>query len=124
MCLLCESYFEGARLTDGAMDDVFLTQIKELAHRQSEGLSGHLLGVSWLKSEYPAHCGFALLMTSSPQRQRTKTEIALLIDCLSQRTGITQDMDNHGEGNKAICRSEQSQKKAMLVHLITVKSAM
>jgi len=40
--------FEGDRLADGAIHDVFLPQIKELAQRQSEGLSGHLLDVCLL----------------------------------------------------------------------------
>lgn len=43
--------FEGDRLADGAVDDVSLTHVKGLAHRQSEGLSGHLREVFWLKPE-------------------------------------------------------------------------
>lgn len=64
--------FEGDRLPDGAMDDVFLTQIKELAQRQSEGLSGHLLAVCWLKSQYPACYGFVLLHLPKGREQKQK----------------------------------------------------
>lgn len=103
--------FEGDRLPDGAVDDVFLTQIKELAQRQSEGLSGHLLEVCWLKSQYPACYGFVLLVTSSPQRQRTKTETVLLILTLSQRTDMTEDMDSQRESTKEshACASDYSE---------------
>lgn len=104
--------FEGDRLPDGAMDDVLLTQIKELAQRQSEGLSGHLLAVCWLKSQYPACYGFVLLVTSSPQRQRTKTETVLLILMLSQGTDMTEDMDSQREVSKAILQVQTATKES------------
>jgi hypothetical protein len=82
---------EGDRLADGAMDDVFLPRIKELAQRQSEGLSGHLWDVCWLTSPNPARSGFALLMTSSPQRQNKNRNCSPDPDCVSKRNGTTEN---------------------------------
>lgn len=47
--------------------------------------------VCWLKSPNPARSGFALLMTSSPQRQNKNRNCSPDPDCVFKRTDITKN---------------------------------